>query len=473
MAKTTFALFASVMSFVASSGVALAQSGDMKSRITLDLIHTAPECAYEGKASTWCLNENNNDNKAATERAGMVARINSILDQYALQKVDSAKAKGSTPKVYVAYFSFSNKLVHKKLCEVGKAGIPMEIVLDNGSQGQADTVAVCNKDETNPNVKVSYLGGMTSSPWRLHHNKFLVVDPGDGTDWSINFSSGNLSAFGTGLHLDHWVLSTAPGESNLAKSHTCVIDGLRSAIQRAKEVGMYDDGMVKSEYDEEVAYQYITSRESCFKKLGVIPTTQTEKALAAEGISPVYSPNENNEAARVLSSEIRRVTDLARQGKPAFLYVAIQHFLHYPTMQGLRDAAAAGADVRIVMDDDVVSGQSEVAGVGDFYEQNLKNSGIKIRFAQTNADVRQMMHNKLAIFNGQRTFSGAGHYTTAALRNNWENFYLIDNKDLARKYLVYFKELWEKSITESAAQGGKNSAPQSLSPEALKIINGQ
>lgn len=441
-----------------------AQAGSAKSSITFELMHTKPECSQPNMSSTWCVLD---DMKAATDHSGMVKRIGELLDQYALKKAE----QGLSPKVFINYFSFSNKAVHKKLCEVGKAGVQMEIVLDNGSRGQADTVEACQKDPQKPNIKVSYLGGMTSSPWRLYHNKFMMIDPGDDSPVSINFSSGNLSSFGTSLHLDHWVLMTAPKESNLVKAHVCVVQGIQKAIEVATDKGMYADGSVDSAYDEEVAQSYVSMRDGCYKKSGVIPMTESERAIQLEGVSPSFSPNNNDEAYKVLSAEIRKITARAKKGESTYIYIAIQHFLHRGVSRDLVNAKNAGVDVRIVMDDDVVLGSSEVQGVSEFYKQ-LKEQGLVIRFAQTNAEIRQMMHNKLAVFNGERSFSGAGHYTYAALQNNWENFYLIENAGLMKQYGEYFKELWEKSVDENGVKGGASSAPAPVSQKLLDLVEG-
>lgn len=111
------------------------------------------------------------------------------------------------------------------------------------------------------------------------------------------------------------------------------------------------------------------------------------------------------------------------------------------------------------MDDDVVTGDSEVPGVVEFYQNFLKTSGIKIQFMKTNSGVMQMMHNKFLIMEKvkttqgsvQRVFSGAGHFTTSAMRNNYENFYLSQNQILTNKYKELFNYMWPKSITEEQA----------------------
>ncbi len=114
-------------------------------------------------------------------------------------------------------------------------------------------------------------------------------------------------------------------------------------------------------------------------------------------------------------------------------------------------------DVRIVMDDDALRGESDVPGVDQIINTMLAESKqkIKIRFAETyrpeknpngSAPAVAMMHNKFAIFNGQKTFSGAGQYTGAAMKTNWENFYFITNKKIITEYSKYFNEIWNESV---------------------------
>jgi hypothetical protein len=331
---------------------------------------------------------------------------------------------------------------------------------------------------------------MTSSPWRLHHNKTLVVDPGNGDYVNVNFSSGNLSAFGTSLHHDHWGMLTAPASSNLVKAHKCVFEGLAQADALATKVGMYSGG-VKSQFDGQVADAYINGRDSCYKKNGVPQMGEPngiEAALANpnEGVAPIFSPNKFNEVLKTFTAEIRKVTQRAKQASGSdrgYIYIAVQHFLNWQIAQALQDAAQAGVDVRIVFDDDLASNSGEVEGVLEFMESELKPYGIKIRFIETNhfaGGNGQMMHNKFAILSNiqdpskTRTFSGAGQYTGAAMHDNWENFYLAQKPQFSKLYGNYFKKLWDVSVDEARANGGPTtpiSKPAPYASSFLKLLS--
>ncbi len=422
--------------------------------VTFDMMHTVQDCKHEGMPKTWC--EGKEDMIAMDELSGMSAKIAAQLDR--------ALANPKTAKVSIAYFSFSNKKIQKKLCEVGMAGIPVEAYIDAGSVSpELQALKTdCQKDKAKPNLKLVILGGMTSTPWRLHHNKTMMVDPGNGEYININFSSGNLSAFGTSIHLDHWGVLTATPDTNLVKAQRCVFEGLTAADAKATEVKMYEGG-VKSQFDGVVAQAYIDARESCYVNNAVIPMYQAEKAIAKDGVAPMYSPNNNNEVVKTFTAEIAKV---AADGKNGYLYIAVQHFLHGGIAAALMQAAQAGVDVRIIFDDDLLTGEGEVEGVQEFLASSLQHPNIKIRYIKTNYNAGgngQMMHNKFCILSGKRTFSGAGQYTGAAMRNNWENFYLAQSPELTKKYGLYFKDLWDASWSDNDI---KTKAPVASKPEA-------
>lgn len=457
-----------------------AQPSTDKDPIQFGFMHTKQDChvvenGIEHKP-TFCMMT---DTQAATDMSGMVAAINAQLD--------TVKDKAATAKVSVAYFSFSNKPVQAKLCELSKAGVQIRMFLDAGGGppgGVEDKVMNnpdCRDSKGRLNVKLSYLGGSTSSGaggiWRLHHNKFLMIDPGDGGKVKFNFSSGNLSSFGTSLHLDHWVTTEASASSNLIRAQRCVMQGLEAASQIADG----GQGGSANEMDQAIAQGYISAREKCFDQNNVLPRvsggnvdSQIAKILEKEEIAPLFSPNNNSYVERAFISAVGKIPS------KGYLYIAIQHFLHGGVKNALLSAAERGVDVRLIMDDDALKGESEVPGVDAMIKSLISQSGgrIQIRLAETNAYTSPpnkspaMMHNKLAILNGEMSFSGAGHYTNAALRDNWENFYFVTDKGVLASYAKYFKYLWSQSVdVRYSESNGKvpSQAPSALSPAFSKL----
>lgn len=392
----------------------------------LELMHTKPVCNHEGKTPAWCTYD---DLITSSQASGMVDKINSQIDL----AVDPVKAK-----IYVAYFSFSNKPIFKKLCEKAAQGITIEFFLDSSystNQLAADLKA-CG---TQQNVNLHFIGQKDTSDanniiWRLHHNKFLIVDPGLTDSVKVNFSSGNLSAYGTSLHFDHWVTVSTERDTNFYKTHLCVVSSMKKAVDP-------DGDGIDNPLDDPNLYR--SSMDACLKN---ISSLSVEEAIKEETIAPLFSPNPKNEIATQLVSEIKKV--------PAGESIrgAIQHFTHSSIAKALVSACERGVTVEMIMDDDVISGESEVPGAQEFFESVLDNTCIKIQFMQTNAAGFQMMHNKFLILGQTRVFAGAGHFTYAAMTKNYENFYLMQSNDITTQYKSLFDSMWTISLTKDQAK---------------------
>ncbi len=460
------------------------------SSISFDFMHTKPNCQVpfpemgEGKfhKPTYC--EGTSQKQVAAD-SGMEKRI--------VEMLDTTMKDPKNSKVFVAYFSFSNKVVQQKICDLSAAGVSVRAFLDNGSVGTIDNIIMnnvkCLDANKKLNVKLSYLGGNTTVNsetgsagfWQLHHNKFMYIDSGLNLV-KINFSSGNLSSFGTSLHLDHWVMLEAPKTSNITNSHICVMAGLEAADALAKK--MTNDGTTeeKTTFDQrKVSNAYIDEREKCFVAKNVYPRVGGEKVseevedmLKAEEIAPVFSPNNDDAVADAFLDTI----DDLKSGE--YLYIAIQHFLHSEIKNAILRAAKRGVEIKIVMDDDALRGESEVPGVDKLILDLDNRNSIDIRLAETNHGAGgngSMMHNKLAIINGDMTFSGAGHYTRAALQNNWENFYFVSNKKTISNYSTYFKWLWDNSVdvehVQSVAKKLKTGMGEIIASSKPATLNGK
>jgi hypothetical protein len=428
----------------APSGDAAQSSQDQTEDTPFDLMHTRPECHHDGHPTTWCTRD---DVGPTAALSGMEKRINAILDR----AVDPA-----TSKILIAYFSFSAKGVFTKLCEKGKAGFDIEGFFDQSYRMQLPAQLMSCQGPSGKNVRIHFLGQLSQVPyvWRLHHNKFLIVDSGDERPVSVNFSSGNLSSYGISEHFDHWALLTAPRASSLVKMHLCVAESLRKAINP-------EGAAVDQQIDDPNLYR--SSLDACLsaQQTFFAPGTQwVEHAIDAEKIAPLFSPDPAGANAQILVENIGRVKP---GGK---IYGAMQHFLHYGIASALRSAAQRGVSVRLVMDAALISGQSEVPGVKPFYDSYLKESvsGMKVQFLVVNSPEFQMMHNKFLVMEGldgdkTRVFSGAGHFSDAGLRDNYENFYLSQSDVLSAKYNELFGYLWQRTVTEAQVLDPSSGTP--------------
>lgn len=394
--------------------------------INLKLMHTKPICNHEGKTPAWCTYD---DLIPSSEASGMIENIN--------QQIDLA-VNPKTAKLYVAYFSFSNKPIFRKLCEKAQAGISIEFFLDSSYRTSTLAQDLINCGSNN-NVKFHFIGHTDTTDqsniiWRLHHNKFMIIDSGDETPVNINFSSGNLSAYGTSLHYDHWVTITAPRTSNIYNTHLCVIQAMLNAVDP-------DGDGQDNDMDDPALYR--TTLNKCLKDMNALTI---DDAILEETIAPLFSPNPQNEIANRLVEEINSL----QSGET--LRGAIQHFTHNSIARALTRACERGVNVQMIMDDDILTGESEVPGVQEFYSSMLQNTCVNIQFMQTNAEGFQMMHNKFLVLGNRRVFAGAGHFTYSAMTVNYENFYLMQSQSIVDQYNALFDGMWSISLTESDAQ---------------------
>lgn len=408
-----------------------------------DLMHTRPAtreaggCNHPPHSPSWC---DSDDRLEAAKRAGMEDVVRSLI----------AEAQDPTKSsIVIAYFSFSNRAAFEALCEAGKRGISIKGFFDSDyasdpSNFPGRLAAECQAPGKT-NVDVRFLGAKNTMVepivWRLHHNKFLLVDSGNPDSVSLNFSSGNLSSSGLSLHFDHWGVLRVRRSSNIYRYHQCVVSALDAARPQGSQVDDPD--------------RYLGELQDCVSRQDV--RTSVESSIKSERVAALFAPNAKNEVYRALKSNIARV------GAGGAIYGAIQHFLHYGIAQDLCDAADRGAEITLLMDNDVMSGESEVPGVRDFFESALRpclrtpaagGGGFTIRYMETNAAIMQMMHNKFIVLKNldgtgrDRTFSGAGHFTSSAMRRNYENFYITESPEMVTKYTKLFEYMKEFSLSE-------------------------
>jgi phosphatidylserine/phosphatidylglycerophosphate/cardiolipin synthase-like enzyme len=184
---------------------------------------------------------------------------------------------------------------------------------------------------------------------------------------------------------------------------------------------------------------YRKTLDACFKGMKQL---SVEQAIAKEKIAPLFSPNPENIVAETLISEIRKVK------KGESIVGAIQHFTHTGIAKALIAACKKGVSVQMLMDDDIFTGESEVPGVSEFFNGVLDGSCIQTRFMQTNGAAFQLMHNKFLVLGENRVFAGAGHFTYSAMRDNYENFYLMQDDSIRGQYRDLFNSMWNVSISK-------------------------
>ena len=72
---------------------------------------------------------------------------------------------------------------------------------------------------------------------------------------------------------------------------------------------------------------------------------------------------------------------------------------------------------------------------------DLSNAGIPVRLDNSPAT---HMHNKFVVIDRRIVITGSFNWTTAAVDSNQENLCILDNEELAGKYIAEFEKLWKK-----------------------------
>lgn len=55
-----------------------------------------------------------------------------------------------------------------------------------------------------------------------------------------------------------------------------------------------------------------------------------------------------------------------------------------------------------------------------------------------------IMHHKFMVVDAKRVLTGSYNFTTGATKRNYENFVIIESKEIAEKYAEEFKRMWKK-----------------------------
>lgn len=138
----------------------------------------------------------------------------------------------------------------------------------------------------------------------------------------------------------------------------------------------------------------------------------------------LFFPNEDSEAKLVRYLKKAKST----------LYVCVFTITNNKLADELYISWQKMVDVKIISDDEC----SKQLGSDIF---DLANAGIPVRLDNSPST---HMHNKFAIIDKKVVITGSFNWTSQAVNNNQENLCILDNEELALKYLAEFENLWKK-----------------------------
>jgi hypothetical protein len=161
------------------------------------------------------------------------------------------------------------------------------------------------------------------------------------------------------------------------------------------------------------------------------------------GIKTFFVPGDGGRASQFVSAGVRTATELAiaaHRFSFSLLRTEIQQ----------RMVGASRPRVRLVADDDLWwAGHGEAVGPNtpDEFEmvEDLSESGVDVRYMETNHAAKSLHHNKFIVFNtpqGDAVFAGAGNLTGTAFSDNFENFYYITIPEIVSAMKSQYEHLW-------------------------------
>lgn len=436
----SFSAFGLGISAPFDQGVA---SNDMRWEVRFNF----PACDHEGrKSNVWCTYKD--DSKTAIKISGVEAKLKSWIND------EKVKA------LYLAYMSFSNRGVKKALCDGAKKRKDLILKIFVNYSSYESTEKFFNRCNRNKNVEVFSRGKgpFTEKGSHLQHSKiFLALETGELkniTDYSSNelkeekgrrirftSSSANMSGFGTNLHFENWLFFNAKADDYVAQQNVCVF----KAFGNEKVVS-------DSTYRDKFKVRYADCVEKIYK---------SKRTKKRKDMTFYLVPAVDNKLARRPFQDLKKAALSAKDE----VLVAI-HRLGSSALTGQvfkKLAYKRGVKFKIIFDDDTLRVGKKDGGPSmstDSYDvRNYRmlrdTKRAEIYFMETNARAikvgmddssykAQMFHNKFIVVDDKFLFQGAGNFTGSALNykkdKNFEQFYLIKNRDIVKAY----KEAWYK-----------------------------
>ncbi len=383
-----------------------------------EVVPTVPTCA----AGISCTKEEMLDH---VQKSGIVPRLQEMTE----------RAFKDGGKISLAFMSFTEESLWKTLCDAGKRGVAIDGFFHSKAGAAPNGLAFrlerdCQSETKKKNVKMHYMGMPETgkSGWRLHHNKFFLVDYG-ARKVELAFGSANLSTQGLTVNFENWNFFTAPKSVPFVQGHLCAVKAMkeaRKASQKEDDPKVFRDSLDKCLVD------------------GPPTSEQSERVLKRDGVIAFFAPDKKDRTYQILADNINRVVSGGR------IRMAVYFFMHKPLIEALSAASKRGVEVELLVDDDIFLGKS-IPAQKRFWDTMLQPSvsGFKVRVFDTNEGIFQLQHNKYLVLEGvdrlgaNRVFGGAGQFTLSAFQNNYENFFLTEDPKVVRAYQDLYTQLWK------------------------------
>jgi hypothetical protein len=350
-------------------------------------------------------------------------------------------------RLTVATMHVDDPGAHAALCAAAQHGAQLSLLLDRNLFAKEHLRWLASCAGPLGRFEARYFGDIETSgrktTWRLQHAKFLLAEPPAGPA-RIGISTGNLSEGAMTDNVELWLDIGAPRTSSFYRTHICMAEAFHAAAPAHPLPG----ADAPASDDPKAFAQHLSS---CMHQRGETPSWDAwhvEALLAREGIATLPGPLPDAPLAKVL------LDHTARLGRNGAVDVVMPAFTSQYFLGALRDAAARGIPVRILLDARILRASGGLVHAWTFYRDYIRNAGLEVRFIVMDGDA--LMHHKAALFRNvdsgaHRAVVGSGRATTAALRDNYENDYVISDRASVGSLLRSFDAMWAQGMPEGAA----------------------
>lgn len=379
---------------------------------SFDVLFTDPLCHETGQGVRDGARCNGTEKAASMEHAGIHARLLETIRSATTYK----QAHPEAPvKLYMTYLSwYHDGGLKAAVLDAIHAGVEFQGYFDPGYGVEIPAELEAMND---PHVRIGWLGGHTDNEgvWRLMHIKLTMVDYGsDDEPMRIVFSSANLSPSGLSLHFENFVFARVLRSSNFAQRHLCAMQGLEADKYPSRNQTDSFANVFEQVYDD------------CVAQIATPPDP---------ALNVFFTPDEGKTALGFLKARMREAS--------GSIDMAIEHYSEW-SLAGTQTWLAESIPSRLVLDDQTLYMDGESSeGDNGMWRGILQGSSIDQRFVRTNADIHQLQHNKYVVIDGEAVFCGAGNFTGAAFRKNYENFYYLAVPSLAARFQTHFDHLFD------------------------------
>lgn len=342
--------------------------------------------------------------------------------------LDWIQPLGQGDEIFLAYLSYSNRVIGDELCAAAERGVKVTFVLDRPTD-RSNELKACGG-------KILIRGHKGSVGFA--HIKTIMINPNgpgpadaDDEFMRLSFGSGNMSS-GTVLHHENWHFIEVNRNSFFVEAHRCMMQGLLDPA--------LTDGKTP----------FKTHMNECRDAIEFPPE---------DDIQSFFMPNIN---------DTKVVTKLMEDGIADAESVDIG--AHRFSWRQMVDALAErlesddSFEVRLVADDDLywlrpLAGEPKQVGPNDFFEaddvDDLTAAGgdrFQVRYLETNHSQHLLHHNKFIIYNNipgrpDAVLTGSPNLTGAGFKDNLENVYWIEIPEVIEAYRTQYDKFWNVKAT--------------------------